>query len=256
MKSEIEQFGTPSSTNRTLEATIAEYVEGARRPSEQTAGTRNKDKMFTEAITAYLGWRKTADLRVQDVESFLEDFADGNANASGKPVSKDYVRRARSFIAAALRNDMRLGHIHLNVAEIANLPSTEVTSKERRALTVEEWRALHNVASGTTKLVVDLAGRHGLRPQELRALGWSAVRLDAGTLSVVTQFDSHDQFVDPKTTGSTRTIHMHPELVDALSTWQARQPRHATGPGSRSSRHTSYATPPSPTKSKPATPSP
>lgn len=82
---------------------------------------------------------------MQDVEAVLEDFARGAANASGKAVSKDYVRRAAR--SSPRPSATTCGHIHLNVAEIANLPSTEVTSKERRSLTVDEWRALYDAAA-------------------------------------------------------------------------------------------------------------
>jgi integrase len=126
---------------------------------------------------------------------------------------------------------LRLGLVHRNVAELATIPRSEVTSKQRRALTVEQWRTLYATTTGATKLLVDLCGRHGLRPQEARALQWSSVDLDQGELSVVTQLDSEDQHVAPKTTQATRTIHAHPELVDELQRWQAWQQQVQTAGG-------------------------
>ena len=98
-----------------------------------------------------------------------------------------------------------------------------IESRRRRALTVDEWQRLYESATGTTKLFIDLCGRHGLRPQEAWALTWSAVDLDAGTISVITQLDSDDRFVDPKTRGSTRTIQAHAGLIEDLAAWRDRQ---------------------------------
>ncbi len=214
MRAELDDQGSIVPANRTVAEAVDDYIVKVRQPDSQSVGTRNKDRMLANAVVKHLGARRTSELAVQDVEAFLESFASGQANASGKPVSKDYVRRLRSFISRVLKNDMRLGLLHRDIAELATLPRVKVESRPRRALTVEEWRRLYEAATGTTKIFIDLCGRHGLRPQEARALTWSDVDLGENTISVVSQMDSTDQPVGPKTKASTRTVQVHDELVD------------------------------------------
>ncbi len=111
---------------------------------------------------------------------------------------------------------MRLGYINRNVARISVIPETFVEKRQRKALTHEQWSTIYEAATGNLKLVIDFGGRHGLRPQEIRSLCWNQIDFDQGTVSVVTQFDSNDRFVETKTVGSVRTIQLHPETIDRL----------------------------------------
>ncbi len=92
-----------------------------------------------------------------------------------------------------------------------------------RALSKEEWRMLYKASTGATKIAVDLSGRHGLRPQEVRSVLWSELDLGKLTISVTTQFDSDDVLREPKTQRSSRTIPLHPETAEALDDWQRLQ---------------------------------
>ncbi len=53
-------------------------------------------------------------------------------------------------------------------------------------------------------------------PREVRSLRWADIDLEASTISVVNQFDAHDNFVDPKTSDSARTLILHSETVTIL----------------------------------------
>jgi integrase len=163
----------------------------------------------------------------------LAAFVSGEVNRSGKPVGRDYVRRVRAFLTAALRNDIRQGLLNQNPAEVAVIPASSTKKKDRRALTVAEWRSLFDAATGVYRLVIDLGGRHGLRPQEVRAVRWSDVDLAEGVLSVVTQLDADDEFSDTKTIKSTRTLRLHPDTVVLVGKWSATQAKQRERAGDR-----------------------
>ena len=223
MRRDLDQFGQLPETSRTVNQTLDDYVDQVLKPKESGKSTNIRSEGFCGAISAFFGDRKTADLSVVDVDSFLRAFAGGQANASGRPIGRDYVKRARAYLINALKNDMRLGYINRNVAELSVLPTTTRGKAAKRALTVEEWRKLYDAATGVAKLSIDLSGRHGLRPQEARSIRWSDLDLDLAVVSVVNQFDSDDEFVAPKTSDSARTIKLHPETVELLAHWRTTQ---------------------------------
>lgn len=182
-----------------------------------------RDELFAAAIRSFMGQRAATKVTVEDCDGFLSAFVRGDLTGSGRPVSREYARRARSFLAGAFRNELRRGLINRNPAEVAVIPRTVALSGKRRALTTQEWRRLYDQADGAVKVGIDLAGRHGLRPQEVRAIQWSQIDAQRGTLSVVTQLDSDGEFSETKTLKSTRTIRLHPETLLLLEHWRKEQ---------------------------------
>lgn len=223
MRREIEDYGGLGRTDRKVSDTLDDYMAGVLLPARRGQGLTAQQGAIREALGAYLGNRRTDQLNVRDCDAFLVAFAQGQASKSGRPVGRDYVGRARSFLRNAIHNDMRLGYINRNVADLAVIPEIAKEPRPRRALSIAEWRTLYGHAQRPLQLAVDLSGRHGLRPQETRSVRWPEIDFARHTLSVVTQFDSFDEFVDPKTVDSTRTIELHPETVDALDEWRTEQ---------------------------------
>ncbi len=223
MKAEIVELGSLAFNART----VAEMMDGyqqvwmARSPSRSD---RQRNELFAQTILVFFGdSRKLGEITVPECDRLLADFGDGSISPSGQPVSREYCGRLRSFLSNAFQNEIRQGHLKHNPASNAIIPATTVAKRNKRALSASEWQALYRSAEGVTKLIVDLGGRHGLRPQELRALRWSAVDREQGTLSVDNQFDSDDEFVDPKTVKSSRTIRLHPDTAVLLDAWRATQ---------------------------------
>lgn len=223
MRRDLDDFGALPKLGRTMNQSLDDYTKHVLDAQRSGWSTNARNDGFAGAVSGYLGDRKTANLTVHDIDAFLVAFASGRANASGRPVGRDYVKRARGYLINVLRNEMRLGYVNRNVAELCVLLTTTKQKATKRALTVDEWRKLYDAAKSATKLSIDLSGRQGLRPQEARSLRWSAVDLDQGTVSVINQFDSDDEFVDPKTTDSARTIRLHSEAADLLTGWQHTQ---------------------------------
>ena len=222
VRAHYEQAGEAPST-RLVSETIADYVTQVREAEKRSSSEVARDDLFARHLTEQLGRRRSTELTVQDCDLFLEAFASGRLTGSNRPLSRAYTNRIRSFLANALKNDLRQGYVVRNVAEVALVPNTSGRTKDKRALTVNEWRRLLDTATGPTKVGVDLGGRHGLRPQEARALLWSNVDLRTGTLSVVNQRDADDELADPKTEDSIRTIRLHAEATDLLTCHQANQ---------------------------------
>ncbi|MEM7352723.1 MAG: site-specific integrase [Acidobacteriota bacterium] len=137
------------------------------------------------------------------------------------------------------RNEMRLGNIERNTPELSELPHTamsaahrsasrdedgdEVAVENRRALTREEFAQLWRVAQQPLIVLIDLAGRNGLRPSEARALRWECIDFDAGELTVNKQMSSDDTLGPPKTKRSYRTIPIDDQTTAVLSAWRTRQ---------------------------------
>ena len=222
VRAHYEQSGEAPST-RLVSETIADYVTQVREAEKRSSSEVARDELFARHLTEQLGRRRATELTVQDCDLFLEAFASGRLTGSARPLSRAYTNRIRSFLANALKNDLRQGYVVRNVAEIAVVPNTSGKTKDKRALTVNEWRRLLDAATGPIKVGIDLGGRHGLRPQEARALLWRYVDLGAGTIGVVSQRDADDELADPKTEGSTRTIRLHPDASDLLAQHKADQ---------------------------------
>ena len=233
MRRELDDFGSLPRGERRIGETLSDYIEQVRVPEYGSRKVAEREQLFADVITDYFGNRKTADVTVQDCDALLAAFVSGEVNRSGKPVGRDYVRRVRAFLAAALRNDIRQGMLNQNPAEVAVIPASSTKKKDRRALTVAEWRSLFDAATGVYRLVIDLGGRHGLRPQEVRAVRWSDVDLAEGVLSVVTQLDADDEFSDTKTIKSTRTLRLHPDTVVLVGKWSATQAKQRERAGDR-----------------------
>lgn len=222
MKADYQDMGAKAFSNRTISETLSDYNE--LRQGKKVRSITDSEQRFGEIILNHLGRSsKTREISVQDCDELLAAFVGGSISPSGRPVSRSYAKQMRGYLSGALKNDVRRGFINQNVAELAEVPSSAVESKSMRALSKDEWRALFRASSGVTKIAVDLSGRHGLRPQEVRSVLWSELDLDRLTVSVTSQFDSDDNLRDPKTSRSSRTIPLHVETAEALGKWRGLQ---------------------------------
>ena len=176
---------------------------------------------------AIFGQIKTADLTVAGCDRFLYDVSvgmpSGNGEATRPVAGRDHLRRLRATLRRAIRNDVRLGLLTSNVADLADLPADNGTKYVMRALSLAELSDLLDSATGATKIAIDFIGRHGLRPAEARAMTWQNLNLDRGTLRVTAQIGTDGVFAKPKTTRATRTIRLHPGCVRTLADWHSEQ---------------------------------
>jgi hypothetical protein len=167
-----------------------------------------------------LGRKRLDAMTVVECDRFLEAAAGGSY---GAPIGRPALTRIRSTLINAVRNDVRRGLVARNVAELSVMPGDQPGGRGRRALTSDELRSILSLATGATTILVDLSGRHGLRPAEARAVEWSGVDLGAGTLTVNAQMNRRHVRVAPKTKKAGRTGRIDGETIDGLIRWADRQ---------------------------------
>lgn len=181
-----------------------------------------------------LGSKRVQSLSVTDCDALLRAAASGQFSSSGADrgqIGTAQLRRVRSFLVRALRNDMRLGFVARNVAELSEVPASDVETRPRRALTVDELGQLRTGAPGLVAVVIELLGRYGLRPAEARALLWSAVDRDKGLLGVGPRLNRDNERIGPKTRAAVRSLRLAPDTLDLLDLWREEQARHQVEAG-------------------------
>lgn len=235
MRQEYETRGRVTDRQRLITETMSDYLEG-RRAEGQSKSSMDREVRFCDLVTSYFGQIRTADLTVEQCDRFLYDISIGLPGDDDEPTrplaGRDHLRRLRATMRRAIRNDVRLGLLTTNVADLADLPADTGRRYEMRVLSLSELSALLGAAEGATKIAIDFIGRHGLRPAEARAMTWQNLNLDRATLRVTTQIGADGDFATPKTTRATRTIRLHPGCVATLHDWRSMQSeqRDAGGP--------------------------
>ncbi len=225
MKAELDGHGSVGDGKRTVAQAADTYAThlAKRRRAKSTATSH---EWMIDLIKSGLGWRRLADLSVDDCDQFIAACATGLKPGS-RSIGPEHLRRVRSMLVSVLRNEVRLDSIARNVADLSNLPEAPPhrprRKAERRALTREELRQLVDASSGAVGVFVDLTGRNGLRPAEARGLTWNDMDLAASILSVETQMDEHDEPGDVKTADSRRSIRLDAKSAARIEQWHDNQ---------------------------------
>ena len=220
MRDEFATSATVTNARRTVDEAIGDYRE-AREAQGLGAGTLAQNRWQLDVIAEGLGRRRLAALTVADCDEFLDAAAQGIGER--RPISRNHIALIRFVLINVLANEMRVGQLSRNVAELAILPATTVEKKERRALTHDELSALLDAAKGSRLILIDLCARNGLRPAEARALRWADVDLDLGQLTVSGQLDRQNRRTKPKTKKSARSLQLDEATVARLRAWQSKQ---------------------------------
>ncbi|MGB5755358.1 MAG: tyrosine-type recombinase/integrase [Acidimicrobiales bacterium] len=176
-----------------------------------------------DVVIEGLGRKRVASLSVADCDEFLRHLATGAERFDGsrrRPFVRQHVSRTRSMLRRVLNNEIRLGLVARNVADLAELPETSAGSRPHRILTGAELSAFLEASNGAFGVFADLMGRNALRPQEARALEWASVDWDGKTLEVGPQMNRQDVVVGPKTRRAPRTIHLDQSTIDSLAHWR------------------------------------
>ncbi len=219
MQAEFAANGDLADRDRRVSATLADFYK-VRQAKGIAPRTLELDRWMLSVIDDVIGSKRIVDLSVSDCDRFLAVAASGRG---GRPIGRSSLRRIRSTLVAAIRNDMRLGLVPRNVAELSVMPAGLAEKAERRALDVVDLNRLCEASTGTTALLVDFIGRNGLRPAEARAMRWEFVDLDALTMTVRAQLSNKTRFVAPKTRKAYRTIRIDEVTADKLRRWREHQ---------------------------------
>ena len=154
----------------------------------QAESTVTGYRIMVRQLAGLLGSVKFVELKVRDV-----DFALGKL---AQRLSTRSVRLARMILIQATRNAMVNDLVVRNAADLAAVP-TGLAGRPSRSLNLEQALAVLDTAKGERLwpyVAVSMLG--GIRTEEARALRWSEVDLEAGTVAV---------YRSVRRTGETRT---------------------------------------------------
>src|ERR1035441_9259530 len=174
---------------------------------------RDRDTIITCTILCQthiipaLGARKLRDLRAEDVDKWLA--------AKARTLSTATLQRLHSCLNRAINRAMARDLVRRNVLALCSVPQGQ-PGRPSKALTMVQAEAILTAAEGRSLhayIVVSLLT--GARTEELRALTWSHVDLDA-TPPVIMVWRSVRAGGDTKTRKSRRTLELAQRCADAL----------------------------------------
>ena len=235
MQTELATRGEIGDANRLVSKTLAAYLD-LRASEGLSATTMETERWRVAIIERGIGSKRVRSLTVADCDLFLRAAADGDFSTSTRPgkgrIGTGQLRRVRSVLVRALRNDMRVGMLNRNVAELSVLPASKVPTRPRRALTVDELQRLLGTATRGIAVLIELSARYGLRPAESRAVRWTDLDTTTGQLKVGSRLNRANEPIGPKTSGAPRLLQLDNETMMFLTRWSDEQAgaRHAAGP--------------------------
>ena len=165
--------GIRTTAHYTVEQCLKDWLESLNTQAESTV---TGYRIMAGHLTGLIGKIKLADLKVRDVQFALGTLAERLSTRS--------VRLARMILIQAVRNAMVNDLVVRNVADLANVP-TGKSGRPSRSLDLEQALAVLDAAKGERLwpyVAVSMLG--GIRTEEARALRWSEVDLEAGTVAV------------------------------------------------------------------------
>jgi integrase len=160
---------------------------------------------MTRHLVELIGNVKLTELKVRDVDFALTGLANRLSTRS--------VRLARMILIQAIRNAMVNDLVVRNVADLAAVP-TGKPGRPSRSLNLEQALAVLDAANEERLwpyVAVSMLG--GIRTEEARALRWSEVDLEAGTVAV---YRSVRRIGETKTEKSRRVFQIPEIAVEAL----------------------------------------
>lgn len=177
--------------------------------------TRERNRIMCEThIIPKLGGRKLQELRPDEVDGLLRDLSDDLATST--------LRRLRAILVLVVKRAMRRGLVDRNVVELCDVPRGRA-GRRSKSLTLEQAQA---VLTETEKdplhcyIVVSLLT--GARTEELRALRWEHVHVDAEPPHVEV-WRSVRRTGDTKTRQSRRTLALPGLAAQRLREHRVRQ---------------------------------
>lgn len=169
-------------------------------------------------ITPELGHLPLGRLTAQDVQGFLN-------RKRGSGLSPRTIQYLHAILRRALGQAERWGMVPRNIARLVS--PGRVTKANIQPLTpVEAKKLLAAVRGDRLEALYTVALALGLRQGEALGLQWTALNLEAGTLTVRTALQKQDGayvLVEPKTEKSRRTVKLPDVCLTALRIHRERQ---------------------------------
>lgn len=203
----------------TLDGLLDRWLDGRR---DVRAVTVQGYRDVLAPVRKRLGGKRVQEVTVADVDA-LVTWMLSKGGQRGQGLSTRSVTATLGALSQALDLAERVGLVSRNVARIVKRPRTRQDEiKTRPVWTAEQAAAFRTVALRDPWAAAWLLALAGMRRSEILGLRWSAVDLDAGTVTVergrVQVTPTEDAVDDPKATRSRRTLPVSvlPGVVPAL----------------------------------------
>lgn len=203
----------------TLSGFMERWLEDSVKGSVKKTSYQSYERLNRNHISPAIGNVKLKNLKPAHLQGLYRAKLDGGLS----PRTVQYIH---ATLHRALKIAMRWELVPRNVADAVIPP--KVHRKEMRCLTREQAKKLLSAARDDRYHAVYVVALHcGLRQDEILALGWDAVDLDAGTLQVRRTLSFRGgggpTFSTPKTNKSRRVVKLSESVVNALISHRARQ---------------------------------
>lgn len=203
----------------TVEQAVENYLRGRTgiKPSS-LASLRD----YLKPVVDVYGDKPIQSLKKSHIDSLLLDLELGTlpARRDGQPRRK-YGAFARRHVLSSLRmvleSELKQGHLVRNVASLVDVPKLD--GHEMQTFDVEQAQQLLQATVDDRDGIAWHLGLAGLRRAEIAGLLWSAVDMNAHTLSIKdtrVTVDGHAVASTTKTTRSTRTLPLPDSVYSAL----------------------------------------
>jgi integrase len=204
------EAGVRADRSYTLDKAVADWMsEGL---DGRSASTLSLYRFALKPVLALIGSRPLSQLTAHEVRAALVSLAEGRSTRT--------VAIAHNALTRAIRHAEANDHVRRNVAALAARPKGQRT-RPSKALTLDQAKAVVAAARETRlHAYVVLSLTTGARTEELRALRWDHVDLDAGTVALWRSVRGQSEV---KTEKSRRTLALSPSAVQALREHRKRQ---------------------------------
>lgn len=215
----------PAGRNYTVGQAVEDWLNHRKRLGT-VDGTWKKDESLSRThIVPMIGGQKLQRLTVEQVDEWLADRAGVLAMRS--------LREVRRCLRLAIRRAQINGLVERNVVDLCEMPKKARKGRPSKSLTYEQ---ACQILTATTEhrmysyIVVSLLT--GIRTEEVRALRWEHVHLDA-EVPYIEVWRSVRAGGDTKTARSRRTLAIPRQVVTVLRKHKMRQAKWRLRAGSR-----------------------
>lgn len=218
VREDIDRSGVVADDRMTLRRFVDDWLAAVEPTVRHSTYARYEAAMRLHFVPAW-GNRPLSRITAQDVQRLYADRL-----ASG--LSPQSVVHLHRILHRAMRQATRWGVVPRNIIDVVDPP--RVPRREMAVLTPDEARAfLIGVRAHRLEALFVAAVTTGMRQGELFALQWRDVDVPGRRLTVRRTLLRTPKggwmFAEPKTTGSTRQIHLSELAIDALRRHWVRQ---------------------------------
>ncbi|WP_329521822.1 tyrosine-type recombinase/integrase [Spirillospora sp. NBC_01491] len=206
--------GIQADRNYTVERAFNNLLKALASRGRSAATVQTYRQLATGHLLPQLGQARVQDLTADDVERWLFGRAE--------QLSTSTLGIVHGLLTRALRRAQRHDKLARNVSELVDTPRGRTGRRSRSMSAAQATALLRQAREGGHRLgpYVTLGLLTGLRTEELRALRWDQVDLQAGTIVVTRSARSNG---DTKTPGSRRGLRLCALAVEALQATQSQQ---------------------------------